>query len=235
MFAAPRFAARYVSRSRKSQDKSQVSYIRDADAEVGSGISDDSAIMNRGKAGVLTGVELRDNKAILDDVTRPTCLHQHSASSAEDNQRATCWSCDIPICDTCTFQGRASSHNIQHHIDNCTPYCHRCYYREVCRHQRSLRHPQRCSHSSDTLNSGLTQAPQTLCEQCSLMDAKDIGKRRDERERKTLALLAGQAIRCANCQGELPVNGPRWWVCDICRLECVDSCHYRGATAGSSW
>ena len=145
------------------------------------------------------------------------------------SKKTVCWSCEMQICATCTFQARASSPNIQHHIDNCTLYCHRCYFRNVCRHQRSLRHPQRCLHFSTKLNSGLEEATRGLCKPCSLLSTEGVRKRRERREMRVMALLAGQAIRCANCQEGLPGRGPRWWVCNLCALECVDRCHYGGA------
>ena len=145
----------------------------------------------------------------------------HNATCAS-KKKSVCWSCEIQICATCTFQARASSPSTQHHLDNCTPYCHRCYYRDVCRHQRSLRHPQRCVHSSTKL---AEEAVRELCKPCSRLNRKGIRQRRERREMRALALLAGQAIRCANCQEGLPGRGPRWWVCNLCALECGDGCH----------
>ena len=167
----------------------------------------------------------------------PSYLQQH-LTHADRNEllykatcagkKTVCWSCEMQICATCTFQARASSPQIQHHIDNCTPYCHRCYFRDVCRRQRSLWHPQRCLHSSSKPNSGLKEAARGLCKPCSLLSTEGVQKRRERREMRVLALLAWQAIRCANCQEGLPDRGPRWWVCNLCALECVDGCHYSG-------
>ena len=142
------------------------------------------------------------------------------------SQKTVCWSCELQICATCTVQTRASPLNIQHHIDNCAPYCHRCYFRDVCRRQPSLRRPQRCVHSPTKLNRGLEAATRVLCKPCSLLSTELVRKRRERREMRVMALLAGQALRCANCQEGLPGRGPRWWVCNSCALECVDGCHY---------
>lgn len=147
-----------------------------------------------------------------------------SRGSCKYGERDRCWSCDIQICSLCNYQSQASVTDIQRHIDNCTLYCHKCYFREIClKQRRPLRHPRRCSHSTKL---GGPRDMRSLCKPCSEMPDKDISVRRERREKGKLALLAAQAVRCANCASGLPSGGVRWWVCTLCDLECTDSCHH---------
>lgn len=146
---------------------------------------------------------------------RGTCLYG-------DKER--CWSCDIPICSLCKHHSRASIADIQHHLDHCTLYCHQCYFHDIClQHRRPLRRPMRCSHSTKL---GGSRVLRPLCKACSQLPEKEISGRRERREKGYLALLAAQAVRCANCQSGLPSAGVRWWVCTSCNLECTDPCHH---------
>ena len=144
-------------------------------------------------------------------------------ATCRNSKKTRCWACDIQICTSCTIQSKATAANIQHHIDNCTPYCHKCYFHEICRKQRSFRRQERCSHSTRLY---ISQVTRSLCKQCSSLTPEDVGRRREAREKKELALLASQAMRCANCSLSLPSRGPGWWVCNWCRLECTDACHH---------
>lgn len=146
-----------------------------------------------------------------------------SSGTCRYGEKDRCWSCDIQICSTCRHQSRASAADIQHHMDKCTLYCHKCYFREICLKKRSLSRPRRCSHSTGFNG---PQAIRSLCRLCFGLTDKSISIRHEGREKRALALLAAQAVRCANCASGLPSGGVRWWVCTLCNLECTDPCHH---------
>ena len=147
-----------------------------------------------------------------------------SRSTCECGKRERCWSCATQICSLWKYQSLASAADIEHHINRCTLYCHRCYFREICLRQRGLRRSKHCLHSTK-ING--PQAPRLLCEPCSKMSEKNIGSRRERREKEQLTLLAAQAVRCGHCASSLPSGDVRWWVCTSCDLECPDRCHLR--------
>lgn len=158
---------------------------------------------------------------------RPTLLQTSACASAPQSR---CWACAIQICPGCTDHAAAPPSRISHHIEHCTLYCHTCYFREICRAQRSLRkNGGRCPHGSPTW--GEEDGPgvgevRALCKPCRRSSGVELAERREKREGWALRLLADQAVRCANCAEGLPGRGPRWWVCELCRLECTDGCHY---------
>lgn len=152
----------------------------------------------------------RDRDEFLDNV------------ACKSSNRSQCWACNIRICSNCTTQVQASGPDIEHHMNNCIPYCHRCYFHEICRKKKIYHQPDLCAYSQKVKNNMVIRS---LCKPCGLQITEKVEHRRAAREKKELALLADQAIRCGNCASGLPSRGPRWWVCNLCLWECKDSCH----------
>ncbi|KAI4112347.1 MAG: hypothetical protein LQ345_006494, partial [Seirophora villosa] len=55
-----------------------------------------------------------------------------SRDTCEHGQKDRFWSCDIQICSVCSHRSQVSATGIQHHVDTCTLYCHKCHFREIC-------------------------------------------------------------------------------------------------------
>ena len=224
-----RFVARYISRGRKRRSRSPKRLFAIESSKVSSEISE-ALELESGKD-LSTSLELppdpiRSNSSAYRTSTtqKPliTSIHGDTpmvamASDYHAKDTTTCWSCAHPSCSTYTITAPPPS--IEHHIDHCAPYCHGCYFRCVCRQQ----YQSECVCGAK-VNTNPTM--RLVCEPCSLLSPTEIDRRRGAREKRELALLAGQAMRCANCALGLPNRGPRWWVCNLCRLECVDRCHY---------
>ena len=136
--------------------------------------------------------------------------------------RSSCWACSIQICRTCTSQSRVDAALIQQHMDSCTPYCHKCYFRALCSGLRSDDHSSGCSGLSRSTS---RDQMRSLCRPCSGQPSTATCKRRTQKEIRELQLLANQAMRCANCDSGLSERGPRWWICDACKQECTNECH----------
>ena len=136
--------------------------------------------------------------------------------------RTSCWACSVQICRACTSESRVNATPIQQHMDSCTPYCHKCHFRALCSGLQSDDHSSGCCSLSRSSTRGKKKL---LCTPCSREPITALHKRRTQKEIRELQLLANQAMRCANCDSGLPERGPRWWICDVCKLECTNECH----------
>ena len=224
-----RFAARYISRGRKRQSRSWWRAFAINRSKVGSENSEGLKLQN--EEIYSTSMDLPPDtissksntyqswttQIPLENPIQADATISAIASDYDANDTTICWSCAHPIRTTCTTT--APSPSISHHIDHCAPYCHSCYFRRLCHWPRQ----PKCVCAAKVRTSS---AIKLVCEPCSLQPPEEIGRRRGAREKRELALLAGQATRCANCDLGLPARGPRWWMCNLCRWECVDGCHY---------
>ena len=145
--------------------------------------------------------------------------------------------------------------NLDHHLDNCRPYCTACYNRRVLRRldnsdRRRWPHCQ-CApipfrnplgliwRKGTCLGSGSFRTQQqveirwkSVCRECKSMDRKEVFRIRDKRTRLELKLglksSGGKWTQCGRpgCGKELG-TGPRWWVCrnPMCSKECVSLAH----------
>ena len=238
-----RFWVAYVSRSRRPQAKPQINRSPEDNAQVDFEESEGFELEDGRRPGKSIALIEEDENSIRTNSgtcracsTMQECSPQTESDLVHKNGNGleptvtchngtnSCWACNIQICTKRTSHRQASSPNIQQHMDHCIPYCHKCYFKEICREKRALPSYRQCSHTMKVN----APAMRSLCKDCSLQTIEEITLRREAREKQELALLANQAIRCGNCALGLPTRGPRWWVCDLCRLECTDPCHYAG-------
>ena len=226
-----RFAGRYISRGRKRRPRTRTRTFPIDGSKIGADKSEvrelesgeDSSLSMDLPPDIMSSksssYQSRITQIPLANVIQADISTVAAASGYHATETTTCWSCAHPIRSTCTIT--VPSPSISHHIDHCAPYCHGCYFSCVCRRPRQ----KKCDCPAKV---PVRLAMKLICESCSLQPLEEVICRREEREKRELALLAGQAMRCANCGLGLPTRGPRWWVCNLCVWECVDRCHSEG-------
>jgi hypothetical protein len=63
-----------------------------------------------------------------------------------------------------------------------------------------------------------------VCKQCAYVSAEDVLKIRAKRTELELKAKGKEGGQCGKCKIKLG-DGPRWWVCGKCGLECKAFCH----------
>ena len=142
-------------------------------------------------------------------------------ATCDNGNKDRCWSCDNQICKSCRFWNRYLKTRTLHHINDCVPYCSKCYFSKICRGKGSVFRPKACVCQWGTLQ----HEYRTVCDACNNKTAAQAHEQREKREIKEVAHLAGQAAYCASCESSLSTSGTRWWICNHCSAECTNTCH----------
>ena len=66
-----------------------------------------------------------------------------------------------------------------------------------------------------------------LCRGCVVFSQEELVNMREKRDQAVYNSLAKQPMACESCKAVLSREGPRWWVCSICKGECKGGCHPR--------
>lgn len=193
-------------------------------------------------------------EAVLPSVDYKRRLSLYKRYSCRVGYSSECWVCLNQVCivispQTSLFQ----SDNLQdcrifrpfketiltRHLDRCYPCCDSCYMENVQRSNHWWMKFRTCNctfgNPSSTfvkwifqpnpmvISSYLHKIPRGLCEQCVRLETHQIQAARQRRTNFELKDVR-RAVACLKCSKQLQ-NGPIWWVCSSCKLECTSSCH----------
>ena len=72
------------------------------------------------------------HRAIFPSSSRNQAIETLRLASCQPGTKAACWSCGNQICATCTVTREMGKPASTHHLQNCAPYCSRCYHHCLC-------------------------------------------------------------------------------------------------------
>ncbi|EER29966.1 hypothetical protein D8B26_007239 [Coccidioides posadasii str. Silveira] len=230
-----RFALRYLSKClqavrRTSNEKFQTSRAKDED------LTEKSAL-------ALISAKVTDNWHYVDIVElSPTPIEQFGTNfeleklrkyTCEGISKDKCRVCKIQICNSCSTLGPVWESQPYRHMTICKPCCTKCFYTSYYRIDRERRH-KRTDHRATCKvahgNIKFAQRPNDaiqgrLCRLCEVKTPEQRQEILDTQDRLELQREARDHLACSRCNERLSSNGPRWWVCAYCDVECHDHIH----------
>ncbi|KAF2126633.1 hypothetical protein P153DRAFT_81620 [Dothidotthia symphoricarpi CBS 119687] len=172
--------------------------------------------------------------------------------TCNDGEKTKCWSCPNQTCIGCQQYPLVALTTLYHHLQNCRPFCTRCYRTQTpgrfdknpyCQCAPAPAHPNiflRMVNGSSYYQARQSRIPKyvrAVCMDCHAFTSEEL---RDRMEKETKRLVmegrnkdGEKWTRCAGrgCGKELGM-GPRWWVCEAdpfgqgqCGKECSSLLH----------